>query len=338
MAQLQQRDPAFVLKGGAAAQLFLDSSLQRGSRDIDVVTSLDEDGVHQHFAALKAKFDGTHVEIKQYVPPEPPNPGLPLITYEAYYNSVTDRDPKYPKDYIKLDVLMQKVKVPTTIIEKKATPCLIVQNVICITLGALIGDKLLTLASQTIGTPRADEPKQLYDIDNMMLTNNLTEKDVSQISETFVGLAEEELRFKGRKEDPMEILDDIISTLTSFSKCDLIGDRDIKTAISNFQSVYVRRNGILGAAGWSTRALRVRFLAMLLKLNLEQKAKSGDLVAVLAKVKELSTRLSVSNTNLRGQLLRLAGEENKALKGAPLLRLFWAVVSPSNIDDLAKII
>ena len=329
-----------MLKGGAAAQLFLKPPLQRGSRDVDLVTRLDKDHVVGYLAELQAKFDGSGMEVKPYAP-KGPVVELPLVTYEVYFEPLTYKaifGSNGRQDYIKLEVLSEDVEIPTTIVEEKETPALKVRNLRCVTLGALSGDKLTTLASKTTGVLPEEQPKQLYDIDNIVFGNDLTKEDVEQMLQTFDKLSKIELGFKRRKETPIGVLEDIIATLDAFSKADLAsGDREIRGLIRDFEGTYVSRKAAVSASGWSARALRVKFLAGLMKLSIEGEMDEAGLADTLARAKRLSGSLEESDRKLQEQLLGYA-KGPRELKGKPPSRLFWEVVNASNIEELEKLV
>lgn len=335
VAQMQRLDDSFVLKGGAAAQLFLKPALQRGSRDVDFVTRLDRDHILRRFSELQAKFEGSDVEVRPFVPRQPVI-GLPLMTYEVYFEPTTYKaifGPNGRQDYIKLEVLSEDVEIATTTIKEKETPVIMVSNVKCVTSGALLGDKLMTLSSGTIGTVPEEQPKQLYDIDNIAYGNDLTKEDIGQIMQTFDTLTRIELGLKGRKETPMDVLDDIVNTLDAFSKSDLSsGDRKIRDLVRNFENSYVSRNAMLSPSGWSARALRVRLLTRALKSALREEMDESRLANMLAKAKQLASRLR-EDDGLREKLSKLT-ENPRELRGKPIDRLFWEAADPYNVEDL----
>jgi hypothetical protein len=338
-AQMQRLDDSFVLKGGAAAQLFLQPALQRGSRDVDFTTRLDRNHVLGRLSELQAKFDGSNLEVKPFSPKQP-TAGLPLVTYEVYFEPTTYKailGSTGRRDYIKLVVLSEDVEIPTVVIEKKETLVLSVRKTKCVALGALLGDKLTTLASGTIGTVPEEQPKQLYDIDNIAFSNDLTKTDINHMALTFEKLARFELAFRNRKETPMDVLEDVLGTLDAFSKSDMAsGDRGVRNLVRNFESAYVSVNARLAPSGWSARALRIKLLAGGLRSFLQGEIDEKELADALTRAKQLSKRLAES-TGIREQLLKYS-KNPKELKGKPVSRLYWQVVDFSNLDDLEKAI
>ena len=275
-AQLQQLDKTFLLKGGAATQLFLDRSLQRGSLDVDLVTPLNAEQVQKAVTQLEKKFDGSPIDVKKYVAKKPIE-GLPLITYHVGYRELEGGGP----NHIKLEIFSSDIRFPSTKIESKETLALTVRDAICISRGSLSGDKLTTLASGPVGAPLEEQPKQLYDIDHLIFSIDFGNEAVLHLMEAFQARALEELGFKKLKGNPRVVLADIIDTLTKFSKANTIGDQAVRKAIRDFETNYVSTSARTSQSGWGVRALRVRFLATTMKLKLEDKLTQAEMNKLL---------------------------------------------------------
>lgn len=306
---------------------------------MDFTTRSDREHILRRFSELQARFDGSGLEVKPFNPKQPVV-GLPLVTYEVYFEPATYKailGSNGRQDFVKLEVLSENVEIPTIIIEEKETPVLRVRDVKCMTLGALLGDKLTTLASRTIGTVPEEQPKQLYDIDNMAFSNNLTKENAKHMLMTFEKLSSMELAFKSRKETPMDVLDDILGTLDAFSKADLAsGDRRIRNLVRNFESTYVSVKARLTPSGWGARSLRVKLLAKGMKSALRGEMDEEELTESLEHAKRLSKRLN-EDTDIRNRLLRYS-KNPRELKGKPVDRLYWEVADFSNLEDLENAI
>jgi len=164
-AQLQNVDDRLILKGGAAAQLYLPVDKQRGSTDIDIkaAPSITE----QEISGIVGQIQKTlpTLRFRSYTPIAP-NPKLPLVTYYVDIKSALELTERKSLP-IKADILLEDPGLPTTLVKSRPTFALNVIQIRIPTLGTCIGDKLLTLARGSVGmTKEEDYPKQMYDIDS----------------------------------------------------------------------------------------------------------------------------------------------------------------------------
>jgi hypothetical protein len=120
-----------VLKGGAAAQLYLPLERQRGSVDVDLATSLEKKDVEEVILQLGKTLEG-RIEFSRYEPKKP-NPKLPLLTYLASVPSLVD--PKREELDIKLDFLCESPELPHVELHDVQTFALTVKRVRCSTAG-----------------------------------------------------------------------------------------------------------------------------------------------------------------------------------------------------------
>ncbi len=301
-----------------------------------MVTRLGLDDVNGAFSKLQARFAGTRLTIKLYPPKRPRVPDLPMVTYDMSYKSIFASGSRgFIPDFIKLEVLSENVAIPTNKIKEKTTPVLTVRNVTCVTLGALVADKLQTLASKTVGTVVEEMPKQLYDINHLLFDNAVSKEAVEHMMYAFDALAKEELKFKKLKGTPSDVLGDVIATLADLSTVDIAGKDDFKRATRDFQSLYVRKENVRNTYGWGETASRIRFAAGLLKLALDDEIEESEYVKCMAKAKSLSNALPPAEKNIEMKLIELIGEDGRKFRGKPLRRIYWQAVDYFNIDKLA---
>jgi hypothetical protein len=80
-----------------------------------------------------------------------------------------------------------------------------------ISLGALIGDKLLTLAGGTIGMiSEEDYPKQIYDVEMLAFRGGrLTEGAIKDAADAIEKIVLEEARFRRIETSPIGVLKDV---------------------------------------------------------------------------------------------------------------------------------
>ena len=162
VSQLQAQSEDFILKGGAATQLYIPLEKQRGSVDVDMLFPRRQDQLSGIIRAVIAKF-ASHAPLFQFSEYEPKSPtvGLPMKTYDVDLPSVITNACR-----IKLDVLLIDEDIPLNTIRRAKTFACTVENATCPTAGALVGDKLLTLARGSIGIQTVEDyPKQVYDLE-----------------------------------------------------------------------------------------------------------------------------------------------------------------------------
>jgi len=151
--------------------------------------------------------------------------------------------------------------------------------------------------------------------------------------------------FRNKHVEPADALEDVKATMTDFSSIVLTSaDRQFKKAVNDFQQFYVSESE-MGRKWyeWSSRILRIRFLASLIQLHFLGKLSPREMERLLATSKSILSRLrstEVRETDkARSELVKLLkGPGTKELRGKPLDRIFWNVVTPGNIEELEKTI
>lgn len=242
--QLQNRfGDRVILKGGAAAQLFFPPERQRTSVDIDVIYLGDEGSLPDALDAIHESFgkDDLYFKFDKYEP-ENPQTQLPLITYFVPVPTVTGA--KGPAN-IKIDFhLMDRFDLATVELEQASAFVVpLAFKPRCLSPGALIGDKLLTLAQGSIGIPpeREDDiPKQLYDLDG--LTREVNHQEFGTVKAAMSNLFERELSVRSEKVSIKESYGQMVDLLERYSNLDSPqGDERVRTAIHNFRGNYEPR-------------------------------------------------------------------------------------------------
>jgi len=338
-AQLQNICDDIMLKGGAAVQLHLPVEKQRGSVDIDLATPLKKNDIAET-AQKASKSLGGSIRFKLHEPKKP-NPKLPLVTYFASIPSKTA--PKRNKLEIKIDFLCECPDLPSQIVNDVETYAVHVKRMKCSTAGTLIGDKLLTLAKGSIGMElEADYPKQVYDIDALLESYTISNSLVSNMLTSVKVLTKLEASFRDMSTTPIDALCDVIKTMSKYSQVDTSGgDAEIKKNIEGFQQFLVNKNQRKPYYEWSSKSLRIRFLAMLISKIIENKLTESDVAKTIIECQNIVLGLKETSGNTVGQLkkkiLGLAQTRIpyfKELKGKPLDRVFWQIVTLENLQDI----
>lgn len=341
--QLQDKCSDMVLKGGAAAQLHLPLEKQRGSIDIDMATPLSKGDIAEIVQRISQSLEG-NVKFELHKPKKP-IPKLPLITYFAKMPSKTD--PSIKELEIKIDIFLKSPNLPTIILNNVQTFAVDVQRMKCFTVGTLIGDKLLTLAEESIGmTLKAEYPKQIYDIDALLEVCEISKNTVGDMVESIKALTKLEASIRNMKITPTQALRDVIKTMDKYSLVDTSGgDAAIKKNIDAFQQFFVNKNQRNPFYGWSSKSLKIKFLATLIGECIENKLSESNIAKVIAQSKSIAARLNqVSGkdiTEVRKKLLDLAQTKIpyfKEMKGKTLDRVFWQIITLENLQNIESIL
>ncbi len=342
-SQLQSICDDLILKGGAATQLHLPLERQRGSRDIDMVTSLKKENIREIIQKLDEKLQGS----VKFVLHEPKKPKikLPLQTYFAHVPSKTNSD--YDELQIKIDFMCELPKLPSIVLSNVQTYAVEIKNIRCSTAGALTGDKLLSLAEGSIGLElKADFPKQIYDIDALLGTCKISESFVNDFKHSVSTLTAIEASFRNRTTTPNEALADVIRTMDEYSLVDTpSGKKETKQEIEKFQQFFVSKSQRKPNYEWSTKALRIKFLATLASRLLEGKMSDTEVTKSLTEYVSIERRLENIQgaviPELRNEMMKLAQTNIphfKDLRGKPLKRVFCQIVTPENFEKLIPIV
>ena len=332
------------MKGGAAAQLYLPTEIQRGSVDIDLITQLGEDELNQIISKLSRKFKKFTplFQFRRYLP-KAPKANVPMSTYDVILPSIF-----HESCSIKVDILTSHISFPTVQMNDVETFAVRVSRVNVVSLGTLIGDKLLTLARETIGIESEENyPKQIYDIEMLAFkSGKLTESVIEHAREAIEKITPEEAQIRGIEVSSEEVLEDVKKTMEHYSLVDLaIGSPLIKRNINNFQQFYVNeKERSTRLYEWSYRALRIKFLAALMQFYISNKIEAKKVLQSIYRSQEISSRMKRINRRyaprLRRQLLAYAETRIprfKELRGKPLDRVFWQIVTPDNMDRIIEL-
>lgn len=309
----------FILKGGAATQLFLPVKDQRGSVDIDVITDLNEREVENTFNNLKG------VEIKRHIP-KAFNPNLPLATYFVKVPSITRE-----RLEIKVDVFMEK-NIPSIEIKEKELFALTVKEINCVPKSYLIADKFVTLSANTLGIPKNRKeqlPKHIYDLTK--LTEKLDLNTFRDVTLYLSQIVERENKYKNTSYRSYEVIDDIDKVIREYIEL----KPEIKKDLLDFQSVYVSKANRLKLSEWKLNLLRVRYMLKLISKAMKDKEIGENFKGYESVMKELLRIKGIdrgSKKRLKEELLvKIKNKyERKKLKGASAERLYLELKNQTN--------
>jgi len=337
-SHLQKTSADIVLKGGTAAQLYLPLEKQRGSRDIDMITPLKKSEVAEIVEINSQSLKG-QVRFIEYTPKKPV-PNLSLVTYLARTRSKINMRENLE---VKIDIFYESPKLPFMELNNIQTYAVDVKRMMCLSPGALIGDKLLTLAEGSIGLElESDYPKQIYDVDMLLQSREITNKTVSDMLTSIKTNTQLEASYRKIDMTELDALRDVTKTMNRYSQVDTSGaDSIMKRDIEGFQQFFVNKTQRKPYYEWSERSLRIRFLTLLLNKTIRNELTESDLCKIIAESYRIALQFNTFTDNmivdLRKQLLSLAESKIpffKELKGKPLERVFWQVVTPENLQKM----
>jgi len=342
-AQLQRESGKLILKGGAAVQLHLPTEMQRGSVDVDLVGPLTERDVQEMVSRVQKRLPALGFE--RYTPKRP-RTNIPLITYFVKTPAVVLTETRRKLE-IKTEFLLEDLKLPVETVSRVETFAVEVKKLKCYSVTALLGDKLLTLAEKTIGIQNpADIPKQIYDVALLSEQYILTSRHLSEIIDVMKQLTPIESGYRNMKLSPKDSLKDIENTMEKYSLLDTAGaDNSIKRNTTNFQQFYVSESQRQPWYEWCARALRIRFLAQLVATAIENpstiRQAAKEYSSAIQVAQALQTVRGAEVRELRRKLMALADRDIpyfRELRGKPLHRVFWQVVSRENLNAIQGLI
>lgn len=342
-AELQNLDDQLILKGGAAAQLFLPLEKQRGSTDIDLKSapSSTEEDISNVMNQLERKLPLLRLERHN---PVAPNPKLPLVTYLVIVTSALGVMNGRTLE-IKADILLREPELPTVVVENRPTFALDVKRMRVPTLGTSIGDKLLTVAKESVGMTREEDyPKQMYDID--LLSQEIAQADFEDIVNAVASLTPVEAAYRALKTRPEEAIQHVIDLTPGYSRIDTtLGITEHKRHVNSFQQFLVSQSQRLALYDWASRPLRIRFLASLVGMVLNGQIRPPDAVKKLTMAYRIADGMERTPANkiasVRSKLLPMIPERIphfKELRGKPPSRVFWEAAIPDSLDKLESLL
>lgn len=313
--------------------------MQRGSVDIDLIGSISKEELEKIIRQVEKRLDNVKFEIYK---PANPNPNIPLVTYTVKVPRIVEADGTRPLE-IKIDFLQEDIILPNCTLTNIETFPAVIKSIKCYTPTSLIGDKLLTLANKTIGIQNEEDvPKQIYDVTKLCEYKLRSAKDFDSIVKVIEDIVPLEAKYRELETSVTEVLKDIEITMDKYSLIDTSGaESQTKQSVEAFAQFYLNKTQSRRLYDWSVYALRIRFLVQLLIKVINKEIKTDDAAKIYHKAITISAILEKivgSDINkVRGELLSLA--EIKIpyftqLKGKPLHRVFWQIISINNLDKI----
>ena len=266
----------FIFKGGTSLILLLDE-IKRFSVDVDIITEESSEKVEEVINELIEKQD-LFTRVDKNNRDNAVSKRMDIAHYKFFFNSVTDNSEKY----ILLDVAYESNKYPQIIEKKIKNTKLKVNSMLSVnvpSIESILGDKLTVLAPKTTGisydsNKELELMKQLYDVDKLF--NQA--KDIEIIKESFINLANREIKYRGLVESTYE---DVLEDIVDFTK-NIIYQKNkehlnkIKTGISKFTNFMLERKFLIDVE-ILTAATKVNYLVHSIRNNTELQKYEGDI-------------------------------------------------------------
>ncbi len=340
-----------VLKGGAAVQFYLPISDQRTSVDIDMLFRGTIEEIQDALSQVEAKFPHNN-ETFHFVKhnPRQPKTKLPLYTYYLQVPSVCTsketREGTKGQQRIKVEFILSADEIPLSrvpgdqIFAAESTELYQV-----LPLNILFADKLTTLGPETIGIQddRMDEQiKQIYDLYSLF-SHHFEELEFKKIRQYYFKRAQAEAQDRNIFYDHNMIASDVQQQLNRLRLLD-DGSENSKQHwkyVLDFISLYAGRSAIRTTGDWVVVGETLRLLFQILletqfdqlimkkALNIDKAMQFNHLSG-----QEKGQRIAAFREKFIEKYGHLTGIDAKILKGKKLSRIFWAVVTPDNLDEL----
>ncbi|KQC10255.1 MAG: hypothetical protein APR62_02070 [Smithella sp. SDB] len=234
---LVQSGLEFVFKGGSSVML-LQQNPRRFSIDIDIIAPKEAD-FEAHFAKFIKEKSFTRFEVQKRKTASEIN----KLHYKFFYKPVHQKN--IPEDNILLDILIEtspyKKIIPTDIhlpfVQQDGAPL----QVNIPGKEDILGDKLTAFAPNTTGIPYAKSGvsmameiiKQLYDVGNLFEDIS----DIKTVAETFIKIAQTEMKYRKLPGDVKNVLDDISATALCLATRGKSGAGDFDTLLKGISQI-----------------------------------------------------------------------------------------------------
>ncbi|OPY84651.1 MAG: hypothetical protein A4E65_00247 [Syntrophorhabdus sp. PtaU1.Bin153] len=343
-----------VLKGGAAVQLYLPVNIQRTSTDIDMICAVSDDELSHALAAIEKKFEGRDglLKFQRHIPIRPRTNLPSLRTFFIDAPSVcTDRELHMrnggvQRQQLKVEFFMTEEPVEANRVRPQEVFALErgEQTYHVLPINPLLGDKLATLAPNTVGIPlgRSKEYfKQVYDVD-ALFRSQWSRIDIDEMKKHFLSNARSESKLRQIDFDHEEIIEDIRKQMQLLASVDIKDTGNLIKSINDFQSLYLRENARKNKFDWAIAGARISFL-----IDCIHGSENNKLLGLLDKTDTLlrfdfvqGAEKTSYQRQFNSEFLKEFNQYSKSLE--PILkskhpqRTFWAVVSPSRLEEIAS--
>lgn len=352
--QLAALSENFVLKGGAASQVYLPPELQRASVDVDVATTHSKDEIEGFLDKIKGKFEKNAKHDVHFTwklrQPQGNFVIEDLYEYGIVFPSVFEQSSIVPSgNWIQIDAIhYPEIPFSTKTLPNPEVLGRKFKSFRVITEGSLIADKLLTLADSTVGILAKKTGsytsyfKQVYDLTHLTrlyLPQETTVKDVFYALEKLTPLEVKYRKLPDKK--VADIIRDIIASLDKKRLFDFEeADKKLKDDLTSFQGTYLNATERHILPDWVARLLKLKLISTLILLHYEEKLEASKLSSIFKKVEVFEKKiLSLQGTAVKEtttELLKYLSDTNekRKIKNSPPIRILYAIIDKNNMAEL----
>ena len=302
----------------------------RLSIDIDLITKSSVQETEKVMKKIKNELTG--VKIEKIIPKN----GYPIsniVSYNVGYRSCLGKD-----DYVKVDFQCEvDISLPKTTINPnfEVFDCSIDYPFDILTHGALIGDKLTTLALEQIGLPErkfSDIPKQVYDIATLLkLGSELIFHEAFSTFDTFTKFKVKHYDVKPRY-TINNIIDGIETSLSSLlnTKFNITINEDQDSRFGQFKGTYLGNYRDYKKIEHISDILLLQYFSKLVHGVIDKSFSIEDSIkkfkTIINKLKNTSTynaeKRIIEHKKLYDSMQNELPFQKKILKGVPLEHIY----------------
>ncbi len=314
-----------IVRGGMCVPFHIGA--KRLSVDIDLMTDQTQKDIDQVMDNIGSEFP--ELIIKQ-IDPNDPLPVKNLVSYSVEFKSCLGMTTGIKIDFVS-DMNLDISKKTSQNIEVFSVP--IDHTITILSKGALIGDKISTLALHSIGVPQntGHVPKQIFDVAGLL--NSVDDEIVSDTLNSFDNLTTQKIQNYTSSPIPTtsDILADIDSSLSSLLTMDY-------TLTSQHNSIYGSfTSTLLGSTTGNYPKLQhvedILLTKLISKLIPQDPSKYSNQIQVIKnKLNELQRLKQVHNKDAPAERKNLLDSipteislNRKILKYVPLTHVFLAI-------------
>lgn len=350
-AQISQRAPdSFLLKGGAAVQLYVPMDRQRASVDVDILTTLEQPEVSGLLEEISLAYDISepYLRFEPYIPEEPAEiEGL--YSYTVVAPSSLGQKWRMGNGTM-IEARMVKVDIHETNrlpaseeVAGEVVGLSLGYNPMCVPKGFLFAEKLLTQARRTVGIPNNryhDLPKHLYDLDSLLCSVNMLDAFV-EAAEWLPPLIEEQGKPWRGERGIKRVLDDLESSLLNMALIDYSNERTrFENAVKRLETLYLPSGSRMRLHRWAAVAAKTLAIVRLLRMSIsgENCIQEQYLLFDRCATDVMNHPDKAGLAKALYKYLPSSIKSVRQLKGSPPGRIFWLLATVDNLSELEKLI
>ena len=288
-----------------------------------MTSALDE--IHTQFGG-----DTNFFKFNKHTPKNPTRL-LPLLTYFVAVPDPIDAEVAKKQINIKIDFhMLDKLESKTVLLSgANALGVPLAFTPRCLSVESLVGDKILTLARGSVGIPaerEADLPKQLYDLHHLISLDSFRSSADTVLG--FKDFLSHELASFHAPVETDEILSQVAANLRRYATVSRsTADREALKVLKEFRGNY-EPIPFRSLVEWELTAKRLEYFSYCFLVTPEES------ISLLRKADQLAEKITLLD-KIEARRIRLldmlrlivTAMESKAVRNAPLERIFWELMA-----------